>query len=121
MKNKTWLVLLGCIAMIGMGEDCEPPKTDKLAITPKVEQPTNKVNQVEKLELFTITSKGTFKAGYDNAPREIFIIRNNLTGEEYLGITDCTLIKQVNKKRDDARNQAIDTIGDVLSAFADSD
>lgn len=36
---------------------------------------------------FTVQSHGTFKAGYDSNTREILIITDTVTGQEYLGVT----------------------------------
>lgn len=95
---------------------CEPqPVTEKVEVTPKVAPSTN---QVEKVELFTITSKGTFKAGYDNGVREILIVKDNKTGVEYLAITDCSLIRRVKAKEETAED-AMDAALDVLDAFAE--
>jgi hypothetical protein len=112
MKIK-WLLPIVCLALVGCEEQ---PKTDKIAIEPKVAPSTN---QVEKVERFTITSKGTFRAGYDSAAREIFILRDNDSGDEYLGITDCTVIK-IKKKKDEAADAAIDTALDVIGSIAEA-
>lgn len=42
-------------------------------------------------ERFSATSYGRFNGGgmYDSRPREIFIIKDNETGVEYLAITGC--------------------------------
>ena len=111
MKTKWLLLSIVSLGLVG----CEqPPPTDKIPIEPKVAASTN---QVEKVERFTITSKGTFKAGYDSAVREIFILKDNDTGDEYLGITDCTVIR-IKKKKDEAADAAVDAVSDALGAFA---
>lgn len=101
------LVLCGCD---------EPRKTDKLEVTPAVAAPTN---QVEKVEQFVVTSKGTFKAGYDNTVREIFILKDTRTGVEYIGVTDCTLIKRIQAKKEEAVDSAVDTALDIVDAFSE--
>jgi len=104
--RKPIAMLVACIAVVGMGNSgCDQVPTDKLVVTPKVQPSTN---QVESVEQFTVTSKGTFKAGYDDCTREIFILRNNFTGEEYLGVTDCTLIRR-KKAKDEAISDAMES------------
>lgn len=93
---------------------CEPqPITENIVVSPKI---TPSTNQVEKIEHFKITSKGTFRAGYDDGIREILIIKDNATGEEFLAITDCTLIRRVKAKKE-AQEETADVVADVLSAF----
>lgn len=107
---KRFLPLLAALLLVG----CEPqPATEKVEVIPKVAPGTN---QLEKVELFTITSKGTFKAGYDNGVREILIVRDNKTGVEYLAITDCSLIRRV-KAKEEAAEDAMDAALDVIDAF----
>jgi hypothetical protein len=104
--------VLSCIIALGLVGCEQDTPTDKLEVTPKVAPATNQVAE----SAFTITSKGTFKAGYDNTVREIFILKDNKTGEEFLGVTDCTLIKRINKKREDALeavSDALESIGDI--------
>ena len=113
MRTKWLLLPIVCLGLVGCEEQA---KTDKIAIEPKVAPSTN---QVEKVERFTITSKGIFRAGYDSAAREIFILRDNDTGTEYLGITDCTVI-QIKKKKDEAADAAIDAAVDILGAVAEA-
>lgn len=105
MKKYISLLLLFAGTFVWMGADgCAPSNTDKLEITPKTRlSPT----QVEKTERFTIKSYGTFKAGYANSDREIFVMKDNKTGAEFIGITDCTLIKQIETKQNDAINDAV--------------
>ncbi len=108
MRKHNYLVLALALGLCG----CEPQtQTENLTVTPKVAAPTN---QVERVELFTVMSKGTFKAGYDDTVREIFILRDNKTGVEYLGITDCTLIKRIQTKKAEAAEEAMDAALDVL-------
>jgi len=117
MKTLKWIPLIVCIAFVGMGnQGCDPQPTEKIAVTPKVAPSTN---QVETVEQFTITSKGTFRAGYDNEVREIFILKDNFTGDEYLGITDCTLIKRIKKEKAEATAELIDAAADLAGAFAE--
>lgn len=109
---KRFLPLLATLVLVG----CDPqPATEKVELTPKVAQSTN---QVEKVELFTITSKGTFKAGYNNEIREILIVKDNRTGVEYLAITDCALIRRV-KAKEEAVSDAIDAVADIADAFSE--
>lgn len=113
--RKPIAMLVACIAVVGMGNSgCDKVPTDKLVVTPKVQPSTN---QVETVEQFTVTSKGTFKAGYDDCTREIFILRDNFTGEEYLGVTDCTLIRR-KKAKDEAMSDAIETAVDIALDIA---
>lgn len=105
MKNI--LILIACLALVGCEEG---PTTDKLEVTPKVAPSTN---QVETVERFVVRSQGTFNAGYDNGKREIFILKDTHTGVEYLGITDCTLIR-IKEKKDEAAAEAMDTALDIL-------
>ena len=110
MKKPIIMLATCSIALVGMGNSgCDRVETDKLVVTPKVQPSTN---QVETVEQFTVTSKGTFKAGYDDCTREIFILRDNFTGEEYLGVTDCTLIRR-KKAKDEAMSDAIETAVDI--------
>jgi len=113
MRTLTFLPLVAAIALVGCDQQ---PTTDKIVLTPPVPTPTN---QVEKVEHFTITSKGTFNAGYDKTVREIFILKDNVTGAEYLGITDCTLIRRVKTKKDDAADTAADAVSDIFDAFTE--
>ena len=93
---------------------CEPQSaTDKVEVTPKVAPSTN---QLERAIEFTITSKGTFKAGYDNETREILLIKDNKTGVEYIAITDCSLIRRVKAKAE-AASDAVDSALDAISSF----
>jgi len=109
MRTLTFLPLVAAIALVG----CDPqPTTDRIVLTPPVPTPTN---QVEKVEHFTITSKGTFNAGYDKTVREIFILKDNVTGAEYLGITDCTLIKRINTKKSEAVEDAVESVFDAFT------
>ena len=110
---KQILIAIACLALVGCEEG---PKTDKLEVTPKVAPSTN---QVEKVERFVVRSQGTFNAGYDNAAREIFILKDNQTGEEYLGITDCTVIR-IKKKKDESAEAAMDTAADMLEIAVDA-
>ena len=111
---KRFLPLLAALLLVG----CEPQTaTEKVEVTPKVAPGTN---QIEKVELFTITSKGTFKAGYDNEIREILLIKDNKTGVEYLAITDCALIRRVKAKAE-ATSDAIDTALDAASSAFDTE
>ena len=113
MRKHNYLLLALSLVLCG----CEPQtQTEKLEVTPKVAPPTN---QVERVEQFTVTSKGKFQAGYDNTVREIFILKDNKTGVEYLGITDCTLIKRIQAKKEEAVSDAIDAAADIVEAFAE--
>jgi tellurite resistance protein len=108
---KRFLPLLAALLLVG----CEPQTaTEKVEVTPKVAPGTN---QVEKVELFTITSKGTFKAGYNNEVREILIVKDNRTGVEYLAITDCALIRRV-KEKEEAVSDALETAVDIATDIA---
>jgi hypothetical protein len=103
---KRFLPLLASLLLVG----CEPQTaTEIVEVTPKVAPGTN---QVEKVELFTITSKGTFKAGYNSEVREILIVRDNKTGVEYLAITDCALIRRV-KEKEEAISDSLETATDI--------
>lgn len=113
MRKHNYLLLALSLVLVG----CDPqPATEKLEVTPKVAAPTN---QVERVEQFTVTSKGTFKAGYDNTVREIFILKDNHTGVEYIGVTDCTLIKRIQAKKEEAVSDAVDSALDIVDAFAE--
>jgi hypothetical protein len=118
MKHMKYILMfMACLAMVGCDEG---PSTDKLVVTPKVAPTTN---QVETVERFVVHSQGTFKAGYDNAVREVFIIKDTHTGVEYLGITDCTLIKIKQKEQaiQDAADSAADIALDIATSIATDD
>lgn len=100
------LLLAGCVP---------EPATENIAVSPKVAPSTN---QVEKVEQFKVTSKGTFRAGYDDGVREILIIKDNATGEEFLAITDCSLIRRIKAKKE-AQEATADAVADILSALAE--
>lgn len=105
---KRLLPLFAAFLLVGCEEQAP---TEKVELTPKVAPGTN---QVEKVELFTITSKGTFKAGYNNEVREILIVKDNRTGVEYLAITDCALIRRVKEKQEEAAEAVTDAIDIAL-------
>ena len=108
---KRFLPLLASLLLVG----CEPQTvTEIVEVTPKVAPGTN---QVEKVELFTITSKGTFKAGYNSEVREILIVKDNKTGIEYLAITDCALIRRV-KEKEEAISDSLETAVDIATDIA---
>lgn len=71
--------------------------------------PTNSVTR------FEIQSQGTFNAGYNNSSREVLIIKDTKTGQEYLGITDVSLIKLIQSERKDAALDALETAIDIAS------
>jgi hypothetical protein len=113
MKYKYLLTTILALGLMGCDE---APTTNKVDVTPRVASTTN---QVEKVEEFVITSKGKFKAGYGNEEREILLIKETATGEEYLAITDCAMIRRV-KAAKEAKNEAVNTVVDVLSDLSDS-
>lgn len=47
---------------------------------------------------FSITSAGTFRAGYDNNIREILLIKDVETGDTYLGITGVGIMELHHEK-----------------------
>jgi hypothetical protein len=85
-----------------------------------VEAPTiAKTNIVEQLNpRFLVKSQGYFTAGYDNAKREILLVEDTQNKVEYIAITDCSLIKAVDKKRAEAAADAAEAVADALSAIA---
>lgn len=106
------IVMFCLVLMVGCNE---VPQTDKLYVTPKVAPSTN---QVETVERFVVTSQGTFNAGYNDSKREIFILKDVKTGKEYLGITDCTLIK-IHEAKEEAAEEAADVALDLLDVAID--
>jgi len=112
MTNK--FLSLIAINVLLVGCDVQP-KTEIVELTPTVAPATN---QVEKVVPFTITSKGTFKAGYNSEVREILIVKDNKTGIEYLAITDCALIRRV-KAKEEAISDTIDSAADIFEAFTE--
>ena len=85
-------------------------------MTPKVAPSTN---QVESVQRFVVTSQGTFNAGYNSSAREIFILKDMKTGKQYLGITDCTLIK-IHEAQEEAAEAAMDAAADMLEIAVDA-
>lgn len=112
MRNK--FLLAASISLLLVGCDVQP-KTEVVELTPPVAPSTN---QVEKIIPFTITSKGTFKAGYNSEVREILIVKDNKTGIEYLAITDCALIRRI-KEKEEAVSDAIESAADVFGALTE--
>lgn len=87
------------------------PPSNVIPITPKIAPSTN---HLEKSERFVIKSHGTFNAGYEGAEREIFIMEDTVTGDEYIGITDCTLIKNVKNRKKDTDSTVFPLIQTLL-------
>jgi hypothetical protein len=101
-KHKNY-ILLGMAAIWMLAAGCDEPK-ERIPVKSKAELS----NQ------YSLTLMGTFNAGYDNALREVFILKDNQTGVEYLGVTDCAVIRLVNEKRAEAIKQIAESIADEL-------
>jgi hypothetical protein len=116
MNNKPFpflpflLILLSLIALFISGCDDQSPTTGNIVSV---------TNQVAKAE-YTVTSKGTFRAGYDNEVREILIIKDNITGAEYLTITDCSMIRRVKEVKQKSREDLTDAASDVAESLTDA-
>lgn len=64
--------------------------------------------------------EGSFSAGYNNAAREVFTLKDNETGATYIGITDCALIQLVKKQKEEAADALLDAVGDIADAMGDA-
>lgn len=74
--------------------------------------PTNSITR------FEIQSQGTFNAGYNNSSREVLLIKDTKTGQEYFGITDVSLIKLIQLEREEAASDALETAIDIASEIS---
>jgi hypothetical protein len=78
-------------------------------------------NVVETLkERWEVHSQGTFTAGYDNSKREILLIKDTQKGITYLAVTDCSLIKLVDEKKEERVEAISDVISEISDAIGDS-
>jgi hypothetical protein len=94
---------------------CEaPPASSELAVTPRVAT----TNEVAKPR-FVVTSQGKFQAGYENSVREIFIITDTKTGEEYLGVTDASIIRRRVEEKAEAAAEAAEALVDIALDFGE--
>jgi len=108
---KKYLLLIPLlVALVG----CE----EKQELTNVQYNPTttvSKTNVVENLSpRFIVHSQGSFTAGYDNSKREILIVEDTQNKVSYLAITDCSLIRLVNKKKDEQSEAISDAVGIAL-------
>jgi hypothetical protein len=108
-SNKFLLLSLLSTVLLIIGCDQTPTTGNVVSIT----------NQVTKAE-YTVISKGTFKAGYNNEVREILIIKDNNTGVEYLTITDCSMVRKVKATKEKSNEDLADTLSDVAESLADA-
>ena len=110
------------LALLSLGMLCslpgcdEPRHGDNVPLHPPVRPPTN---QVEVVQRITIKSLGKFKAGYDDADREILLFTDTKTGVEFIAVTDCSLIR-VLKKKEEAKKEAVDVATDLLGTVPES-
>lgn len=115
---KKYLLLIPVLAMLVA---CEDNKQELTNVQYKPTQTIDKTNVVETLSpRFVVHSQGSFTAGYDNCKREILIVEDTQEKVSYLAITDCSLIKLVQKKKDDQAEAISDAVGIALDvAFGD--
>lgn len=77
---KTLGLLVAFVTLSGCTETSTPVPQIEKSIAP---------NSAEKLERFNVESQGEFYAGYGGNRREILIVTDKTTGQQYLGITGC--------------------------------
>jgi hypothetical protein len=108
-KKMKWFVLLACVAGLGIGAEngCDNPPPDK-----KVAVDNVPAQQVEGAR-FDVEQHGTFRAGHENAVRQIIIVTDKETGQKYLGITDCSLVRLQAQKNAETVNTILDTVSDI--------
>lgn len=82
---------------VAAGEkSCENPAPK----TVKVYNVPSDVSSPEKLTRFKVERFGSFDAGYTDTKREILVITDNVTHQEYLAVTDVGICSIIKKKRD---------------------
>ena len=116
MKKIYLLLLLPLVLLLLGASGCdETTEMKNVKYVPIQSIPTT--NVVEKLkERFVVTSQGSFNAGYDNTLREVLLVKDTFTGEEYLAITDTSLIKLVNAKKE----AKAETVNSIVEGLADA-